>query len=97
MPSNYCEKNVIHNVYAFGSRSTKASLSLCWSCKVIFEVICYLFSLTRPLILGDSGQDSGGLLTTHHRYSGIWPHVEESGAVKEETKSAILLKFTELK
>lgn len=44
----------------------------------------YLFSLSCSLIFGDGGQDRRRLLTSHYRDSRIWPHEEESRAVRKK-------------
>lgn len=70
MSNHYGKKSVFHNVYAFGSKSTKANLSLSSEAlDGMNNVNHYLLSLSRPLILGDGGQDGGCLLAAHHRDS----------------------------
>lgn len=43
--------------------------------------VAYFFSLTQFLVFGDGGQNSGSLFPTHHRYTSIGPHIQESRAV----------------
>lgn len=87
MSDHYWEKKCLHNVYAIWQqirkrkRKSQFELFQCGAARMI-DGTRYLLSFSRPLILGDGGQDGGRLLAAHHGDSGVGPHVQEARAVR---------------